>query len=122
MGCTPVSYQCLVIEVVVEDLWEVPSADLAHRSRVQVRDRKDHRLFVFPAEEETDLRHEDLLTDRPEEILHPFRTVRHVSDERIDECKSPDFESPLKRTFDHPDKYCKTQSENDVEYQGKDCK
>src|SRR5208337_5397252 len=122
MGGTPVSHKGLVIKVVMEDLWEVPPTDLTHRSRVQVRDRKDHRHFVFPAEEETDLRHKDLLTDRPEKVLHSFRSVRHVGDERVDECQSPDFESPLKWTFDHPDKYCKTQSENDVEYQGKDCK
>ena len=41
-------------------------------------------------------------------LLHPFRSICHVGNECVDECKPSDFECTLERTFYHPNQDCKT--------------
>ena len=83
---------------------------------MQVGDGENYRLFVEAAEEEAYLGDKYLFSDIPEELFHILGPVGHMGDECIDECQSPYFECPFKRTFEHPDKDDKSKTEDKVEH------
>ena len=83
MRRTAVRNKGLAAERLMNYLWQVAAADLTHGSRMHVRDGKFDCFFAFASEEECDLRHEDLFSYLPEEVLKCHRTVRIVRNEGI---------------------------------------
>ncbi len=52
MSGTPMSDQCLCLKRVMEDPGEVTTADIPHRSRMDVRDCEENILLFIAGEEE----------------------------------------------------------------------
>ena len=82
---------------------------------MEVRHGKDDLPSLLPLKEETDLRDKDLFPDFTEEIFHTLGTVRHMRNERVDECEATDLEGLPERLFNHPDQGCKAKPENNME-------
>ena len=83
-------------------------------------DGKNYWIFIAPLEKKAYLWDKYLLPDLPEKIFHPFGSIGHMSNERVNECKSAYFKSTPEWAFYHPDKNGKTESEDEMKYQGKD--
>ena len=100
MRCAPVGNECLFVKIVVQHFGEVTPSNFTHGARMQVWYGKHDRLSILATEEEVDLRDKDLFSYIPEELLHAFRAIGHMSDECIDEGQSPYAECAMERTLD----------------------
>ena len=72
MTCTAVRDKdgCFVCKLAEEEVWEVASADIRHRSRMEVWNNEPDVLLFRTAEEEGGYRHGDKVADFAEVCLH----------------------------------------------------